>query len=549
MTQFSLRATAGKCGVHAPLSVLRDVMVYGGHRTTSVAAVLAQMEQDCIAQPEAQAALIEIGGAGTITSAVPALPGLSLGITLDLTVTNLTQQSVNIQEARLLMVSSGGSVLGMAGLFVPGAMFEDAVVPLPLGSTQADSLVLTSGTPLSGDTNPFSFVVSIHAVAADGTRQHLLRRVPIRRAGFAEPENIATPSPVFVGLWNRPVEVFPAFHDGAPVQWLQLAGDVINLARSTVQVTIDNLRVRLFSELSDTPDLDINPPKWFFNRDGTLVPPNPDGRVPLKGAFAGFVAGVPVTMTGVRPTLRVDLLYTLTEGGKTTQGQAGMVVPVAEMSPAILAPPLKSPATGLWQWGNAPDHVTFTDQSGSPTGTDSHGNIGERYCYDILMVQQPGGPTFAGTCVANPDGTHSGSCTLNVEFYAYKQPVFAAKAGKVVLVQDGMPEHFGFNRNPAVGVGNFVMIDHGDGSFAGYFHLVPGSVLVSLAPGMNSVAVGQQIGQVGNSNGSSEPHLHFGYSVVHPTGRATGGAVAFKGLTAMDGTPVTAIPGFGWYKS
>jgi Peptidase family M23 len=55
-------------------------------------------------------------------------------------------------------------------------------------------------------------------------------------------------------------------------------------------------------------------------------------------------------------------------------------------------------------------------------------------------------------------------------------------------------------------LGNHVIQDIGDGFFAFYAHLQPGSVVV--APG-DRVTRGQQLGKLGNSGNTSAPHLHF----------------------------------------
>src|SRR5262249_46331281 len=54
--------------------------------------------------------------------------------------------------------------------------------------------------------------------------------------------------------------------------------------------------------------------------------------------------------------------------------------------------------------------------------------------------------------------------------------------------------------------GNAVVLDLGDGRFALYAHLQPGSLRVHAG---DVVRRGQPLGLVGNSGNSSSPHLHF----------------------------------------
>ena len=50
------------------------------------------------------------------------------------------------------------------------------------------------------------------------------------------------------------------------------------------------------------------------------------------------------------------------------------------------------------------------------------------------------------------------------------------------------------------------MLKIGDGIYAGYAHLQPGTVRVKVG---QKVKVGQTLGLLGNSGNSNAPHLHF----------------------------------------
>jgi murein DD-endopeptidase MepM/ murein hydrolase activator NlpD len=54
--------------------------------------------------------------------------------------------------------------------------------------------------------------------------------------------------------------------------------------------------------------------------------------------------------------------------------------------------------------------------------------------------------------------------------------------------------------------GNFVVLDIGNGAFALYAHMQPGSVKVALGA---KVKYGDLLGKVGNTGNTSAPHLHF----------------------------------------
>ncbi len=79
-------------------------------------------------------------------------------------------------------------------------------------------------------------------------------------------------------------------------------------------------------------------------------------------------------------------------------------------------------------------------------------------------------------------------------------PVLAVKAGKVYKSTAKM------KNGKYVSYGEYVIIDHQDGTMTLYAHMLAGSRIVS--PGQ-VVSQGQQIGQVGSTGNSTGNHLHF----------------------------------------
>jgi murein DD-endopeptidase MepM/ murein hydrolase activator NlpD len=73
-------------------------------------------------------------------------------------------------------------------------------------------------------------------------------------------------------------------------------------------------------------------------------------------------------------------------------------------------------------------------------------------------------------------------------------PVFAATGGTVVEA----------GRNGSLG--NWILVDHGDGVTTGYGHLVDGGILVATG---DRVEAGQLIGAVGSTGASTGCHLHY----------------------------------------
>lgn len=100
-------------------------------------------------------------------------------------------------------------------------------------------------------------------------------------------------------------------------------------------------------------------------------------------------------------------------------------------------------------------------------------------------------------------------------YFCYGEKVFAVADGRVIRTKDGLPNNVpghGKAFHPAVPLtfetlaGNSITIDLGNGQFAYYMHLQPGSLRVK--PG-DRVRKGQLLACIGASGDAREPHLHF----------------------------------------
>jgi murein DD-endopeptidase MepM/ murein hydrolase activator NlpD len=100
-------------------------------------------------------------------------------------------------------------------------------------------------------------------------------------------------------------------------------------------------------------------------------------------------------------------------------------------------------------------------------------------------------------------------------YFSYGRDVLAVADGEVVQARDGMPDNIprtkaGFT--PAIPItmdtvaGNFIVIALGDGQFAQYAHLQPGSLRVKSG---DRVKRGEVVARVGGSGDARVPHLHF----------------------------------------
>lgn len=127
-----------------------------------------------------------------------------------------------------------------------------------------------------------------------------------------------------------------------------------------------------------------------------------------------------------------------------------------------------------------------------------------RYGMDFVVIDAAGG--------------HFRGEGKNVEdYYVFGKPVLAPAAGVVADSIEGRPDNriggFAMDYDKLLRTkdlrmfgGNFVVLDHGAGEFTFFAHLQNGSLKVKKG---DRVAVGQEIGRVGNSGDSFWPHLHF----------------------------------------
>jgi murein DD-endopeptidase len=92
----------------------------------------------------------------------------------------------------------------------------------------------------------------------------------------------------------------------------------------------------------------------------------------------------------------------------------------------------------------------------------------------------------------------------------YGAEVLAVANARVAAVRDGVAESERVSANPKHALdekaGNYVSLDLGDGRFAVYEHLAPGSIRVARG---DRVQRGQVIASLGFTGDSTEPHLHF----------------------------------------
>jgi len=126
----------------------------------------------------------------------------------------------------------------------------------------------------------------------------------------------------------------------------------------------------------------------------------------------------------------------------------------------------------------------------------------------------------------------------NADFPSYNQPIVADAQGVVVIAVDGVPDNTPGHGNKYDMHGNFVVIDHQNGEFSLFAHLVPGSLRVK--PGM-FVAAGAEIGRCGNTGQSTMAHLHWQVMTDANASAARGIPPRYAPYT-RNGAPSTDLP-------
>ena len=161
---------------------------------------------------------------------------------------------------------------------------------------------------------------------------------------------------------------------------------------------------------------------------------------------------------------------------------------------AAIAPPLRGDS---WVAANGPSNTSIHRRALVPV--DGRAYISQRFAIDWVELAANG-------------TTHTGDAADNKNYRAYGAEILSVADGVVTEIKDGIPQNAPGANSRAVPItletigGNHVIVDVGEGRFALYSHMQPGSLRVKVG---DKVKRGDVLGLVGNSGNSTEPHLHF----------------------------------------
>lgn len=234
--------------------------------------------------------------------------------------------------------------------------------------------------------------------------------------------------------------------------------------------------------------------------DGSLLGTNPklSATPSMASGTSILVPNETFAWRGSRDSVRITIDAKREDKVET----ASLVVPI-DTAGAKTA--MRFPLTGTW----------FVAVAGTPHGAHRWA-LPEAFAYDIVALG-------AGNLSYKNKGERF------EDYYAYGAPVLAVADGTVREVVSDQAEDPAVLRRPgesleAYGersgqiqqallqkgdhalVGNSVLIDHGNGEYSVYAHLKAGAPLVRAG---QHVTAGIQVGWLGGSGNSTEPHLHF----------------------------------------
>lgn len=193
-------------------------------------------------------------------------------------------------------------------------------------------------------------------------------------------------------------------------------------------------------------------------------------------------AGIPPPLAALA-ALPPDAASMEVVGGRTEVGPANAVV---------IGPPLAGP-----RWLAADGCCTATRHVRALLPVNGAFFLAQRFAIDWERLDEDH-RLFAGD-------------PLDVRSYAaYDAPVLAVADAQVTRVVDGLPDQIPGELPEGITLaeadGNHVILDLGNGVYALYAHLIPGSITVAEG---DRVRRGEVLARLGNSGNTSAPHLHF----------------------------------------
>jgi hypothetical protein len=324
-----------------------------------------------------------------------------------------------------------------------------------------------------------------------------LTSLAIPGSPFAQPKPLPTLNdPLFMRVIARPWPPEAAILDGAGHRHSAYELYVTNFGKTPFKITRldvqgkDGDKVILSKSVSgDDPLSDM----FMLAQSANPGKPNDPNLMPGQtGVFFIFADWLP----DQDDPDTFDTAITIEQHGERS-GSGTVHAPALDVNsddPIVIHSPLHGKN---WLAANGPSNTSAHRRAILPVNGQPH--IGQRYSIDWVQLGDDG-------------NTYTGDKSKNSSYHAWDQEIHAVGDGKIVEVKDGIPENVPNSGKIAVPIsydtlaGNHIIQDLGDGHFAAYAHLRPGTLKVKVG---DTVHAGDVLAHLGNTGNSSEPHLHF----------------------------------------
>jgi hypothetical protein len=216
---------------------------------------------------------------------------------------------------------------------------------------------------------------------------------------------------------------------------------------------------------------------------------------------------LPLPIDGARPRKVMHRLeFSDTVNNKTIYQEGAVFTPRYGETPMVITSPVKGNRNVFLSHSTMNYHFYLIFFNGDSMGT------GPRFAFDQVEVNDA------------MTSSYEGDPGVNESYFNYGDTIYAAADGRVFEVRDGIIENNGNQMDQLpfsmAGVpGNYMIQDIGDGKYAFYAHLIPGSLRVDAG---DIIKTGDPIGRLGNSGYSGMPHLHFNLAIGSDSFWSTG---------------------------
>jgi hypothetical protein len=438
---------------------------------------------------------------------------------------NLSLESLGFESAFMFVAAEGGWSWWSGNFTNPAGQ---TIFGMPISLNPSQSVNGGGGWTVSNP--PKIGIFPIKAVAPSGKHHFLLSQAIITQTGFPTPPALPINWPVFLGI-QGPVEIVKLTNGKL---WGTVAAQVVN--GTGVKLDITNTSVKLKDQGNVTVHKAYFTSQMLIDLDvlGKPVDPVVSGAVSNSDApLPKFYDGFEVPRTFKKGTVKIQANVKFRSGELDCYGDERSLpvklAPVTNVTHLPYGVPVingVADPTFRWHWGNGVGGTSF----------NAHSYPEHRYSYDIGIFDT-NDQTFK-----DPN-----KMDKNKNFYGWGQDVLAISDGEVIFIDDHFEDNFGQTANPNSTGANVVVIYNKTSDF---YHLYAHFQQNQISVGLHQmISPGDKLGLLGNSGGSSEPHLHVGICRRDSEGFLRSLPMTFSKIKNGSGKTVSGVPVDGEFYS